>query len=136
MNGINYCLFIPESVCEKMIQQLILRLENPSYECSNQIYEELRKLLYKINFHEIERFEILHKEIFFVMEKILAKCYQKTNLMIKNLIEIEIGFINTNHPDFLQEINSVFENMEQLNFEENINCKKFYIKRKIFNYNL
>ena len=41
------------------------------------------------------------------MEKLLTKSLSKTEEMIKNLIEIELGYINTNHPDFIDVISLV-----------------------------
>jgi len=35
------------------------------------------------------------------MEDVLNKCLVPTDTMIKNLIEIELGYINTSHPDFV-----------------------------------
>ena len=37
------------------------------------------------------------------MEMMLTKCMSPTNNMIKNLIDIEMGYINTNHPDFVKD---------------------------------
>lgn len=37
----------------------------------------------------------------------LLKSLNKTEEMIKNLIEIELGYINTNHPDFIDVISLV-----------------------------
>jgi dynamin 1-like protein len=39
--------------------------------------------------------------MFEVIEVLLHKCLSQTDQMIKNLIEIELGFINTSHPDFV-----------------------------------
>jgi dynamin 1-like protein len=41
------------------------------------------------------------------VEQLLAKSLSKTEEMIKNLIEIELGYINTNHPDFIDVISLV-----------------------------
>lgn len=41
------------------------------------------------------------------MENLLLKSLNKTEEMIKNLIEIELGYINTNHPDFIDVISLV-----------------------------
>ena len=38
--------------------------------------------------------------VFKIMEMMLTKCMKPTNDMIENLIHIEMGYINTNHPDF------------------------------------
>ena len=35
------------------------------------------------------------------MEKMLTKCMDPTNKLIQSLIDIELGYINTNHPDFI-----------------------------------
>jgi len=35
------------------------------------------------------------------MEGVLNKNYVPTETMIKNLIEIELGHLNTSHPDFV-----------------------------------
>ena len=37
------------------------------------------------------------------MEKMLSGCLLPTNQMIKALIDIELGYINTNHPDFISD---------------------------------
>lgn len=64
-------------------------------------------MIYMIKIPEIERFEMLSKSIFKVMENLLLKSLNKTEEMIRNLIEIELGYINTNHPDFIDVISLV-----------------------------
>lgn len=46
------------------------------------------------------------------METLLSKSLNKTEEMIKNLIEIELGYINTNHPDFIDVISLVKTNSD------------------------
>ena len=41
------------------------------------------------------------------METLLLRSLDKTEEMIRNLIEIELGYINTNHPDFIDVISLV-----------------------------
>jgi dynamin 1-like protein len=41
------------------------------------------------------------------MEGLLLKSLSKTEEMIRNIIEIELGYINTNHPDFIDVISLV-----------------------------
>ena len=36
-----------------------------------------------------------------VMENVLHNSKTPTDQMIRNLIEIELGYINTSHPDFM-----------------------------------
>ena len=56
----------------------------------------------------LNRFESLRKNIFKVMESVLNKCLFPTDEMIHKLIEIELGFINTNHPDFIGGTKAIF----------------------------
>lgn len=64
-------------------------------------------MIYSIKIPEIERYEVLSKQIVEVMENLLLKSLNKTEEMIRNLIEIELGYINTNHPDFIDVISLV-----------------------------
>ncbi|KAL4502359.1 hypothetical protein ABPG72_011946 [Tetrahymena utriculariae] len=100
-NGIRPSLFVPEGAFENLVKQQVSRLYSPSIQCSHLVYEELRRVINLINIPEIERFDNLSNKIFEVMEDVLSRCLLPTDQMIKNLIEIELGYINTNHPDFV-----------------------------------
>jgi dynamin 1-like protein len=41
------------------------------------------------------------------MEDLLDQCLKKSEDMIKQLIEIEMGYINNNHPDFIDTLSAV-----------------------------
>lgn len=99
-NGLRNSLFVNEMAFENLIKKQILRLRSPCLECAGLVHVELRKLIKMINIPELERFQNMTNEITKVMEKYLQKCLMPTEDMIRNLIEIELGFINTNHPDF------------------------------------
>ena len=49
------------------------------------------------------------------MEGVLNKCLIPTDEMIYQLIEIELGFINTNHPDFIGGTNALISLMQDPN---------------------
>jgi len=104
-NGIDPCLFLPESAFENLVRQQILRLKQPCLECAFLVHEELRKVLHSIEIPGLSRFKILHSEIHKTLESVLQKCYLATKDMIVDLINIELGHINTNHPDFVGGIN-------------------------------
>ncbi|KRX07898.1 P-loop containing nucleoside triphosphate hydrolase [Pseudocohnilembus persalinus] len=99
-NGLRPSLFVPEGAFENLVKQQISRLLQPSLQCSKLVYEEQRRILTMINIPEIERFDNLNSGISEVMEQVLSRCQLPTDQMIKNLIEIELGYINTSHPDF------------------------------------
>ena len=106
-NGLRKSLFLPEAAFETLLKSQILRLKLPSLECAHLIHEELRRMIYSIKIPEIERYESLSKKIVDVMEDLLTRSLNKTEDMIRNLIEIELGYINTNHPDFIDVISLV-----------------------------
>lgn len=94
-------LFVPEGAFEVLIRQQIARLLEPSLECAHKVYKELREIVNKIELPEVSRYQKLKYKICDVMESVLDKCLTPTTEMIINLIEIENGHINTNHPDFV-----------------------------------
>ena len=49
-------LFVPEGAFEVLIRQQIARLLEPSLECSQQVYEELRRLVLQVQIPELTRF--------------------------------------------------------------------------------
>lgn len=53
------------------------------------------------------RFVNLRDSIYEVIRGVLKKCLHPTNQMIVNLIQIELAYINTNHPDFIGGANAI-----------------------------
>ena len=49
-------LFVPEVAFEVLSKQQINRLESPSLQCVQLIYEELRRVVVEIEMHELTRF--------------------------------------------------------------------------------
>lgn len=100
-------LFVPEGAFEVLVRQQIARLLEPSVDCAYEVYEELRKIVINIQLPELQRYYRLQSKICDVMESVLDKCLTPTIMMIGNLIEIENGHINTNHPDFVGSADSL-----------------------------
>lgn len=65
------------------------------------VHEELKKIIYQVKLPELRRFSHLESNIKSIVEKLLAKLVIPTNEMIKNFFEVERGYINTRHPDFI-----------------------------------
>jgi hypothetical protein len=49
---------------------------------------------------EFIRFPRLHEKIVDVVTHLLRRRLPETNHMVENLVEIELAYINTKHPDF------------------------------------
>ncbi|KAL8270948.1 hypothetical protein Esti_005103 [Eimeria stiedai] len=99
--GPKAALFVPEGAFEILVKKQIQQLETPSLLCVEQVYGELQKIVEKSELPEMSRFTNLRARILEVVCGVLKKCLTPTNQMIQNLIQIELAYINTNHPDFM-----------------------------------
>jgi dynamin 1-like protein len=79
-------LFVPEVAFELLSKQQIQRLENPSLQCVQLVFEELRRIVVEIEMPELVRFQNLRKKINEVMLSLLGECLKPTNTMVKNLV--------------------------------------------------
>ena len=131
-NGLRPSLFIPEMAFEVLVKQQIRRLQGPSLMCVKRVFDELRNIVDQIKIIDINKYRKLDNKIRIVMEEVLNKCLDPTNQMIRNLIDIELSYINTSHPDFLgaedsmlnifeESTNIVHQNNQIRNFPLNIN---------------
>ncbi|CRG97382.1 dynamin-like protein, putative [Plasmodium gallinaceum] len=102
-SGPRGALFVPESAFETLIKKLINCLKEPSLRCADQVYEELIKIVDNCKIPDMERFTNLKSAINEQVKILLKDCLQPTKEMIKNLMLIELSYINTSHPDFLNE---------------------------------
>ncbi|EEQ98940.1 dynamin, putative [Perkinsus marinus ATCC 50983] len=102
-NGPKSPLFVPEAAFETLVKGQINKLLSPSLQCADLVHAELTKCLtFTIrSMPEFRRFDKLRARVYDVVRSVLASCLAPTKEMIRNLIRIETGYINTNHPDFI-----------------------------------
>uniref|UniRef100_A0A4X2LLH2 Dynamin-1-like protein n=1 Tax=Vombatus ursinus TaxID=29139 RepID=A0A4X2LLH2_VOMUR len=105
-------LFVPEVSFELLVKRQIKRLEEPSLCCVELVHEELQRIIQHsflpepktdelCPFQELLRFPKLHEAIMEVVTSVLRKRLPITNEMVHNLVAIELAYINTKHPDFV-----------------------------------
>mmetsp|Transcript_40638 Transcript_40638/g.97396 ORF Transcript_40638/g.97396 Transcript_40638/m.97396 type:complete len:703 (+) Transcript_40638:17-2125(+) len=94
-------LFVPEAAFEIIVKKQIAQLEEPALRCVDQVNEELQRVIMQSELPEMQRFVNMREKVFEVVRSILKNCLGPTNQMIANLIQIELAYINTNHPDFI-----------------------------------
>ena len=100
-NGLKPSLFVPEAAFEVLIRQQIQRLQEPGLLCVKRVYDELLNTIDLINVNDISRYKLLESKIKETMTSIITKCLNPTNERVKDLIDIELSYINSSHPDFL-----------------------------------
>ncbi|XP_049351795.1 dynamin-related protein 3B-like isoform X3 [Solanum verrucosum] len=99
--GAKSALFVPEVPFEVLIRRQIARLMDPSFQCARFIYDELVKMSHRCMVNEMQRFPILRKRMDEVIGNFLREGLGPSEVMIGHLIEMEMDYINTSHPNFI-----------------------------------
>ncbi|CAN0878952.1 Dynamin-related protein 3A [Linum grandiflorum] len=99
--GSNAALFVPVGPFEVLVRRQIARLLYPSLQCARFIYDELIKISHRCLANELERFPVLKKRMDEVIVNLLRDGLEPSETMIGHLIEMEMDYINTAHPNFI-----------------------------------
>lgn len=94
-------LFIPEFAFEMLVKRQIRLFLKPSLACVDLVYDELTHLAELAESPELARFHRLRAEISNCTLKLLREHKIPTIEMVQNLIDMEMSYINTWHPDFV-----------------------------------
>ncbi|RYQ82619.1 hypothetical protein Ahy_B10g101201 isoform C [Arachis hypogaea] len=99
--GPKSALFVPEVPFEVLVRRQISRLLDPSLQCARFIYDELIKISHRCMVTELQRFPFLRKRMDEVIGNFLREGLEPSENMIGHLIEMEMDYINTSHPNFI-----------------------------------
>ncbi|CAN6450855.1 unnamed protein product [Victoria cruziana] len=98
--GPKNALFVPEVPFEVLVRRQICRLLDPSLQCARFIYDELIKISHLCQTSELQRFPVLRKHIDEVVGRFLREGLGPAEKMIGHIVEMEMDYINTSHPNF------------------------------------
>ncbi|KAL3010859.1 hypothetical protein AAZX31_07G168300 [Glycine max] len=99
--GPKSALFVPEVPFEVLVRRQISRLLDPSLQCARFIYDELMKISHRCMVTELQRFPFLRKCMDEVLGNFLREGLEPSETMITHVIEMEMDYINTSHPNFI-----------------------------------
>ncbi|KAL9418348.1 hypothetical protein AB3S75_041204 [Citrus x aurantiifolia] len=99
--GPKSALFVPDVPFEVLIRRQIARLLDPSLQCARFIYDELIKISHHCLVNELQRFPVLRKRMDEVIGNFLREGLEPSETMIGHIIEMEMDYINTSHPNFI-----------------------------------
>ncbi|KAK4757547.1 hypothetical protein SAY87_018848 [Trapa incisa] len=99
--GPKSALFVPEVPFQALVRRQIARLLDPSLQCARFIYDELIKISHRCMVNELQRFPVLRKRMDEVVVNFLREGLEPSERMIRHLIEMEMDYINTSHPNFI-----------------------------------
>jgi len=111
-SGYRPSLFVPESSFECIIKRQIVRLQDPSLQCAELIFQELRRIAVQCERKELQRFPNLRAKLFEVVNSFFAELQAPTVEMIRGLINLELAYINTKHPEFIGGETAVRQNLQ------------------------
>ncbi len=100
-NGTRPSLFVPEMSFDLLVRRQIARLEQPGLQCADLVFDEMQRMAIQCEGMDLMRFPALKDAVIEVVHSVLRNCMEPTQNMICNLIKVELGYINTNHPDFI-----------------------------------
>ncbi|KAK9207791.1 hypothetical protein WN944_000138 [Citrus x changshan-huyou] len=112
--GPRNALFVPEVPFEVLVRRQIARLLDPCLQCLRFVYDELIKMSHACAVTELQRFPVLRRHLDDVMGKFIRDSVRPAERMINSLIEIEMDYINSSHPNFVGGKKAVEVAMQQL----------------------
>ncbi|KAM0028526.1 putative dynamin stalk domain, GTPase effector domain, Dynamin superfamily [Helianthus debilis subsp. tardiflorus] len=112
--GPRSALFVPEVPFEVLIRRQIARLLDPSVQCARFVYDELIKMSHRCMVNELQRFPVLRKRMDDVTGNFLRDGLQPSETMIGHIVEMEMDYINTSHPNFIGGSKAVELAMQQV----------------------
>ncbi|KAH9760230.1 dynamin-1-like protein [Citrus sinensis] len=120
--GPRNALFVPEVPFEVLVRRQIARLLDPCLQCLRFVYDELIKMSHACAVTELQRFPVLRRHLDDVMGKFIRDSVRPAERMIDSLIEIEMDYINSSHPNFVGGKKAVEVAMQQLKSSQLGNC--------------
>ncbi|KAH9760233.1 dynamin-1-like protein [Citrus sinensis] len=99
---------------EVLVRRQIARLLDPCLQCLRFVYDELIKMSHACAVTELQRFPVLRRHLDDVMGKFIRDSVRPAERMIDSLIEIEMDYINSSHPNFVGGKKAVEVAMQQL----------------------
>eukprot|EP00466_Bigelowiella_natans_P013866 jgi/Bigna1/89484/estExt_fgenesh1_pg.C_500042 len=96
-------LFVTEDSFQLLVKRQIARLKTPSVQCSELVYDELRRIAAQCEnlMPELNRFPELKGRLSDCTRNLIKGKLEPTKAMIANLINIELAYIKTTHPNFI-----------------------------------
>jgi len=99
--GVGGSLMIPEAPFEILVRTAIRKLLSPALQCSDLVHQELLRIAAACQNDALARFPLLQKELDVAVSELIAAGAEPCEAMLRNLVDCELAFINTSHPEFI-----------------------------------
>ncbi|KAH3899799.1 probable Vacuolar protein sorting-associated protein 1 [Saccharomycodes ludwigii] len=109
-------LFVGTEAFEVLVKQQIRRFEEPSLRLISLVFDELVRMLKQIiSQPKYNRYPGLREALTSNFIQFLKDCILPTNFFVKDIINAEVTYINTAHPDLLKGSDAMSMVQEKLN---------------------
>lgn len=143
-NGFKPSLFVSQNAFETLSKHMIYKLRPVSLDCADSVAAELKNLFHKVEVIELESFTIFKTAILNIVDNLIGSRLIPAKEFINQFFEIEAGFINSKHPDFVSSAtNSIKESVKGENEKHSESMRSIskrerneieLIKQMLFNY--
>ena len=100
--GATPSLFVAAGGFKTLIKGQIKRLDDPCVKCISLIYEELSRIINQLLQKPVfKRFPLLKERFYSSVMNFFKKCMDPTTKFVQSLVNAEMAYVNTVHPDFL-----------------------------------
>jgi dynamin GTPase len=100
LHGVRVGLFTPDMAFEVIVKRQIQKLKVPALKCVDMVMTEMCTVV-KHCAEKMSRFPQLRDETERILTHLAREREQKTKDQITLLIECQLAYMNTNHPDFI-----------------------------------
>jgi dynamin 1-like protein len=100
-SGLRPALLLHEMAFDLLVRKQIAKLEAPSLQCVDYVFDELLHIADMSCSEELKRFPRLYDCVRETVHTHLRGFLVPTQDMISNIIQAELGYLNTSHPDFI-----------------------------------
>ncbi|KXJ10943.1 dynamin-1 [Exaiptasia diaphana] len=100
IHGIRVGLFTPDMAFEAIVKRQIEKLRTPAIKCVDMVMTELANVLRKCA-NKMTKYPLLRDEVERIVIDHIRKGEIKSKTQIDTFVELELAYINTNHPDFI-----------------------------------
>ena len=143
-NGFRPSLFVSQNAFETLSKHMIYKLRPVSLDCAESVAVELNSLFHKVVVLELDSFTAFKNAILRIIDQLIHSRLIPTKEFINQFFEIEAGFINSKHPDFISSAtNSINESIHKEEKKSSESLKSIskrekneieLIKQMLFNY--
>ncbi|XP_048587168.1 dynamin-1 isoform X2 [Nematostella vectensis] len=100
IHGIRVGLFTPDMAFEAIVKRQIDKLRSPAIKCVDMVMTELTSVIQKCA-TQMAKYPLLRDQVERIVIDHIRSNEVTTKEQVQTFIELELAYINTNHPDFV-----------------------------------